>query len=293
MSLLAWLNPNFWYQLKHFMPHKVNGKWHFIKRDIVLPFHYTPNIEQRYTHIKYDPPVSGKPHSWVLSTGLYRRLAQSMWDHACNRIKPRGNGFGDYVGAHRRKIRYPVYAKNRDPYVWMLFGARSLRMRWARAFGWHVPEQHGPGAGLGIVPRHLDYNNKLTRMTEDDYVDTGVTTFALKMIPTIALRRYFNELPRITAWSYGMDYNKEHMYNHIFKGIDPGNLKIDELLNPSDPKKKAAIQEEKEIRRYLWPEIAPAWEPDYKLKWPFPDDNIYRPTFNRGFNRRFWSRSTW
>jgi hypothetical protein len=90
-----------------------------------------------------------------------------------------------------------------------------------------------------------------------------------------------------------MDYNKEHMYNHIFKGIDPGNLKIDELLNPSDPKKKAAIQEEKEIRRYLWPEIAPAWEPDYKLKWPFPDDNIYRPTFNRGFNRRFWSRSTW
>mmetsp|Transcript_12766 Transcript_12766/g.18638 ORF Transcript_12766/g.18638 Transcript_12766/m.18638 type:complete len:294 (+) Transcript_12766:1884-2765(+) len=291
MSIVAYFNPNFWYQLRFFRPHKINGKWRFIKRDICLPYNVPPRIEQRMVHIKYDPPLMGRWYSWILSTGLFRRTAASFFDHVVFRIKQRGNCWNDYVGKHRRKIRYPVFAKNRDPYQWMYLGARNVRSRHWRTYGWQVPEQHGPGAGLGILPVHLDYPNKITRMTEDDWTDTGVSCYAGKMFPTLTIRKYFNELPRPTPFEYGMDYTKEQMFNHIAFGIDPGNLKIDELKNPSDPKLAEERREEKEIQEYLWPDVAAAFKPDYKLKWPFPDDNVYRPTYNRGFNRRYWSRA--
>lgn len=163
-------------------------------------------------------------------------------------------------------------------------------MRYWRTFGWQVPESHGPGPGLGLVPPHLDYTNKITRMIEDDWTDTGLSCYAMKMIPTITQRKYYNELPRMTAYCYGMDYTKEQMFNHITWGIDPGNEKIDKILNPTDPAMKEFRDYEREMRQYLYPDVAPAWEPDYKLRWPFPDDNVYRPTYNRGFNRRYWSR---
>ena len=291
MAILAWINPNFLYQLRFFRPHKINGKWHLIKRDICLPYNHPPVIERRMVHLRHDPPVSGRWLSWFTSTGIFRRMAQTFWDHATYRLKQRGNCVSDYVGSQRRKIRYATIAKNRDPYVWMLQGARNLRMRHWRTFGWQVPEKLGPGPGLGAVPVHMDYMNKITRMTEDDYTDPGISTTAMKMWPSVTIRKYFNELPRTFPYAYGMDYTKEQMFNHVTWGIDPGNLKLQEILNPSDPEVAAQRKEEKEIAMYLWPDIAPAFEPGYKLKWPFPDDNVYRPTYNRGSNRALWSRA--
>mmetsp|Transcript_21858 Transcript_21858/g.3630 ORF Transcript_21858/g.3630 Transcript_21858/m.3630 type:complete len:153 (-) Transcript_21858:27-485(-) len=148
----------------------------------------------------------------------------------------------------------------------------------------------GPGPGLGLVPRHLDYYNKITNMVEADWVDTGLSCTALKMIPTITVRKYYNELPRMLPFVYGMVYTKEQMYNHLAWGVDPGNLCIEELINPTDPEKRKERQLENEIKKYLTPDLAAAWEKDYKLKWPFPDDNVYRPTYNRGFNRKYWSK---
>jgi hypothetical protein len=290
MSIYGWINPNFWYQLRFLRPHKLNGKWHFIKRDIALPYNYVPVIERREVHMQYNPPLMARWYGWIVNSGLYRRTVQSVLDHLVYRLKPRGNCLHDYVGSKRRKIRYAVFAKNKDPYCYMLQQARNLRMRHWRSFGWSVPERHGPGAGLGYLPTPLDYPNKITRMTEDDWTDTGVNCFALKMFPTIALRKYFNELPRPTSWTYGVEYTKEDMFNHIAWGIDPGHKVLGELLNPSDPEKKAQREEEIEIKKYLWPELRAAHEKDYKPKWPYPDDNIYRPTYNRGFTRQYWSR---
>jgi hypothetical protein len=290
MSIYAWINPNFWYQLRFFRPHKLNGKWHFIKRDIGLPYNVAPEIERRSLHMRYNPPLMARWYAFVVNSGIFRRLAQTVFDHAAYRLKQRGNSLHDYVGSKRRKIRYSVYAKNKDPYCFMLQQARNLRSRHWRAFGWQVPERHGPGAGLGAITIDLDYPNKLTRMTEDDWTDTGVNCFALKMFPTITLRKYFNELPRPSPWNYGYDYSKEDMFNHIAWGIDPTSKKLDEILNPTDPVAIAQKEEEKDIKKYLFPDFAAVLEKDYKLKWPYPDDNIYRPTYNRGFTRKYWSR---
>ena len=290
MSIYGWINPNFWYQLRFFRPHRLNGKWHFIKRDIGLPYNYAPVIEHREVHLQYNPPLMARWYAWVVNSGLYRRTAQTVWDHLVYRLKPRGNCLHDYVGSKRRKIRYAVYAKNKDPYCFMLQQARNLRMRHWRSFGWSVPERHGPGPGLGLLPTALDYPNKLTRMTEDDWTDTGVNCFALKMLPTVTLRKYFNVLPRPSSWTYGVAYTKEDMFNHIAWGIDPGHKILQELQNPKDPDTKAKREEEVDIKKYLWPELRVAFEKDYKLKWPYPDDNIYRPTYNRGFTRKYWSR---
>ena len=290
MSLYGWINPNFWYQLRFFCPHRLNGKWHFIKRDIGLPYNVAPVIEGKEYHLRYNPPLMARWYGWIVNSGLYRRTAQSVLDHTIYRLKSRGNCLHDYVGSKRRKIRYAVYAKNKDPYCYMLQQARNLRSRHWRSFGWQVPEKHGPGAGMGLLPPHMDYPNKLTRMTEDDWTDTGVNCFALKMIPTITMRKYFNELPRPTSMTYGVEYTKEDMFNHIAWGIDPGSKKLEEVLNPTDPDAKAKREEELDIKRYLWPELAVAFDKDYRLKWPYPDDNVYRPIYNRGFTRKFWSR---
>ena len=290
MSLLGWINPNFWYQLRFFRPHRLNGKWLFIKRDICLPYNVAPVVEGRELHMRYNPPMMARWYAWIVGSGLYRRTSQGFFDHVVYRLKPRGNCLHDYVGSKRRRIRYAVFAKNKDPYCFMLQQARNLRSRHWRVFGWQVPERHGPGPGMGLLPEHLDYPNKITRMTEDDWTDTGVNCFALKMIPTITLRKYFNELPRPSPFNYGLDYTKEDMFNHITWGIDPGHQKLDEILNPTDPDIKALRDEEKDIKKYLWPDIAPAYEKGYNIKWPYPDDNIYRPTYNRGFTRKYWSR---
>ena len=229
-------------------------------------------------------------YSWMISTGIYRRTAQTFLDHVVYRVKPRGAMLSDFVGSARRKVRYPVYQKNKDPYCYMLQQARIVRMRHWRAFGWAVPERHGPGAGLGLLSTELDYPNKLTRMIDDDWTDTGVNAWAIKMIPSLAIRKYFNELPRTLPLLYGIDYTKEDMFNHIAWGKDPGHEKLQEILNPSDPDTIAQVKEDNEIRDYLWPELAAVRNKDYKLKWPYPDDNIYRPTYNRGFTRKYWSR---
>ena len=175
----------------------------------------------------------------------------------------------------------------------MMHGARQLRMRWGRAFSWGVPEAHGPGPGLGMAGLQLDYTNKITRMTEDDYTDTGISMFAFKMFPEMMQRKYFNELPRLVPHVYGLDYTKEQMFNHIAWGIDPGNEKLDELLYPTDPVKAEKRREELEIERYLVGDWAAHKEPGYQLKWPYPDDNVYRPTYERGSNRHYWSRELW
>lgn len=290
MSLYSWLSPTFWYQLRFFSPHKLNGKWHFIKRDIGLAYNFPPEVERRDLHMRYNPPMMGRWYAWIVSTGFYRRTSQSFLDHAVYRLKPRGNMLSDYVGNSRRKIRYAIFAKNKDPYCYMLQQARNLRMRHWRVFGWAVPERHGPGPGMGMLNPELDYPNKLTRMIDDDWTDTGVNAWALRMIPLITVRKYFNELPRPTSFGYGYDYTPQEMFDHIAWGKDPGYAKLVEIMNPTDPEKKKAMEEEKDIKRYLWPDLAPAAEKDYKIKWPYPDDNLYRPVYNRGFTRKYWSR---
>jgi hypothetical protein len=113
------------------------------------------------------------------------------------------------------------------------------------------------------------------------------------MVPELAQRKYFNELPRIIPHQYGLDYTKEQMFNHIAWGIDPGNLKLDDLLNPKDPELAAKRKEELEIEKYLYGDFVAYKDPDYQLKWPYPDDNVYRPTYERGGNRHYWSRDLW
>jgi hypothetical protein len=290
MSLIGWINPNFWYQLRYFSPHKLNGKWVFIKRDIALPYNHVPVVERKVLLLRYYPSLFNRWYSWMTSSGLYRRTVQSTMDHVVYRLKPRGNCFHDYVGSSRRKIRYGIFVKNKDPYCYMLQQARNIRMRHWRTFGWQVPEKQGPGPGLGFLPTHLDYPNKLTRMIEDDYTDTGVGCYALKMLPTLTIRKYFNELPRHNSMTYGIQYTKQDVFNHIAWGIDPGAGKLDQILNPTDPDFKAKFDEEQDIKKSFWPELYAAFEKDYQLKWPYPDDNVYRPTYNRGFTRKYWSR---
>lgn len=255
-----------------------------------MPFNNPPVVEDRPLHLQYSPPLMARWYAWGVNSGLYKRTKQSLYNHLVYRLKPRGNCLHDYVGSKRRRIRYAVFAKNKDPYCYMLQQARNLRARQWRAFGWQVPERHGPGLGMGILPEHLDYPNKITRMTDDDWTDTGVSCFAMKMIPTITLRKYFNELPRPSPFSYGMEYTREDMFNHIAWGIDPGAKRIEEILNPTDPEFKARREEERDIKKYLYPDLAPAYEKGYNIKWPYPDDNVYRPIYNRGFTRKLWSR---
>lgn len=292
MSIFGWINPNFWYQLRYFSPHKLNGKWFFIKREMCLPYRQMPQVERREIHLAYNPPSIAKVYSWVYFTGIWRRFMQAEYDRVVERLKMRGSYMSDYFGTGRRQIRWPVYLKNRDPYVHMLLANRNIRQRNWRTWGWQVPEKQGPGPGLGALPIRMDYHNKITRMTNDDWTDTGISTYALMMLPTVTIRKFFNEFPRVPAWYYGIQHSKEQLYNHISFGIDPGNQVIDELMNPTDPDLKAAREEDDEVTKYLYPEM---WEakknPDYKLKWPFPDDNVYRPTYNRGSNRKYWSRN--
>lgn len=290
MSAVAWLSPNFWNQLKHFRPHKINGKWHFIKRDIILPHVVIPTVERRALQWLHNPPKSAKLLSYVLNSGLSRRFLSSLYEHAEYRLNFRGVGWNDFAGEERRMIRYPVQTRHKDTYYYLLQQARISRMRMWRCYGYAVPEQHGVGEGLGYCPQRLNYPMKLVRQMDDDWMDTAVEVFTLKLIPHIAYRKFFNELPRMTAFSYGFDYTKEQLFNHIAWGIDPGRASLDEKLNPTDPAQIAYIEEQKELDRYYYPSIAASKEEDYKLRWPYPDDNIYRPTYNRGFNRLYWGR---
>lgn len=243
--------------------------------------------------MKYDPPMMSKPFQAIINSSIFRRWRQDFLNHAQTKLKRRGNSIKDYIGYGRRKIRFSVYQKQKDPYYHMMHGARQLRMRWGRAFSWGVPEAHGPGPGLGMAGKELDYTNKITRMTEDDYTDTGISMYLFKMFPEMAQRKYFNELPRLMPHVYGLDYTKEQMFNHIAWGIDPGNEKLDELLYPTDPAKAEKRREELEIERYLVGDWAAHKEPGYQLKWPYPDDNVYRSTYERGSNRHYWSRELW
>jgi hypothetical protein len=109
MSVIAWMNPNFWYQLRFFRPHKVNGKWNFIKRDIVLPYNWLPQIEKRLQHLKYDPPMMSKPWQAWVNSSIYRRWRQDFIHVAASKIKRRGVMVKDFVGFNRRRIRYSVY----------------------------------------------------------------------------------------------------------------------------------------------------------------------------------------
>jgi len=194
----------------------------------------------------------------------------------------------DYMGMYRRKIRYPVYLKNRDPYTDMLIRARNIRMRNWRSWGWQVPEKQGPGPGLGIVPVRMDYHHKIQFMAQMDWTDTGVEVYGLAMFPFICVQKYFNEMPRMQHYSYGLRYTKEMMFNHIAFGVDPGNETIDEIRYPKDPDERAVLDEQREICDYLFPDEGIATQPGYRLKWPYPDDNVYRPTYNRGYNRKYW-----
>mmetsp|Transcript_25997 Transcript_25997/g.46000 ORF Transcript_25997/g.46000 Transcript_25997/m.46000 type:complete len:292 (-) Transcript_25997:52-927(-) len=290
MSLVLWFSPNFWNQLKHFKPHKINGKWHFIKRDIILPHTVIPTVERRGLHWLYNPPKSGRLLSYFLNTGISKRFLASIFDHAAYRLSFRGVGWNDFSGDIRRTIRYPVQTKHKDPYYSFLQQARISRMRMWRCYGYAVPEKHGVGDGLGFVPFRLNYPQKLVRQIDDDWTDTAVERYTLGLIPHISYRKYFNELPRLTAFSYGVDYTKEQLYNHISWGIDPGREKLDAILNPTDPDAKAWLEKEKELFRYYYPSIAASKEDDYTLRWPYPDDNVYRPTYERGFNRLYWGR---
>jgi hypothetical protein len=290
MSATAWLSPNFWNQIKHFRPHKINGKWHFIQRDMILPHLVVPTVERRVSHWLLNPPKSARWLSFILNSGMSKRFLGSLLDHAAYRLSFRGVGWNDFAGSVRRHIRYPVLTKHKDPYYYMLQQARISRMRMWRCYGFAVPESHGVGDGLGYVPQRMNYPQKLVRMMDDDWMDTAVDVYTMKLLPHIAYRKYFNELPRMTAFSYGFDYTKEQLYNHISWGIDPGHDKLEELMNPTDPAKKAELEEEKELFRYYFPSIAASREADYTLKWPYPDDNVYRPTYERGFNRKYWSR---
>ena len=97
-------------------------------------------IEERTTLLKHDPPVATSWFSYIISSHMFHRYASSMVDHWVDRITKRGNCIDDYIGVTRRRIRYAVFAKNKDPYVYMLMGARNSRMRHWRTYGWQVPE---------------------------------------------------------------------------------------------------------------------------------------------------------
>jgi len=291
MSLLDWFDPNFLRQFRFFRPHKVNGRWYFIKRDIVLPFNNWPVMENRLENMIRRPPVMALPLQFFMRSTLFRRMSQAHLDLVWARTTIRGSSLMDYAGEQKRKIRFTLIGKNRDPYLHMLMGVRNLRARWCRAWGWQVPPRHGPGAGLGFVPKNLDYYNKVARMIEDDYCDTGISVFALRMFPITTMRKYFNELPRPTSYWYGMDYTREQMFNHIAWGIDPGTVAAEAAEQNPNPDLLEARKKEKEYVDYLFPELAVVNSPDYKLKWPMPDDNVFRPTYNRGFNRKYWSRN--
>lgn len=290
MSLIDWFDPNFLYQLRFFYPHIVNGRWFFLKRDIVLPYNYPPIPEFRMNRLMNDPPAMAKPVTWFLKSTLFLRMSQANVDLAWKRMTPRGMPISDWIGPERRKIRTAILVKSRDPYLHMQIGARGLRQRFFRAFGWSVPPRHGPGEGMGTVPRRLDQQNKLARMIDDDYCDTAIGVFFLRMFPVVCMRKYINELPRPTPYWYGMDYTREQMFMHIAWGIDPSVEAVEDEEENLDPAIAEQRSAEEEYAQYLLPELYIQNKPDYKLKWPFPDDNIYRPTYERGFTREFWCR---
>ncbi|CAG9317776.1 unnamed protein product [Blepharisma stoltei] len=290
MSIFAWLNPIFWYQLKFFSPHKLNGKWFFIKREFCLPYNIMPQIEDRDLHLRWNPTNGTKIWRWIWTSSLWRRFMSQYVDFTVGQLKRRGGCISDMHTDDRLKIRFPVYAKNRDPYYQILMEARNTRARNWRTWGMQVPEKQGPGPNLGLVKKYQDYDNKIFRMADDDWTYTGLDTFFLAMLPNITLRKYWNEFPRVMPYFYGMYFTKEQLFNHISFGVDPGNQVLDELINSSDPEKKAEVEEDNDIMDYLFPIRQGLKDPNYRLKYPFPDDNIYRPTFNRGGNRQYWSR---
>ena len=122
-----------------------------------------------------------------------------------------------------------IALKSADPY-WL--GRNNFK--YDRAIDWlgddrgPVPKQYGPDETFGMRVREFDYLNKLCRFVADDKLGGQEARAHLSaLLPGLARRKYFNELPRPSYFTYGMRYTKEEMFNHIAFGIDPGNKKWD------------------------------------------------------------------
>lgn len=181
--------------------------------------------------------------------------------------------------------------KMADPY-WLgrTHNKFDRALDWLGDYATSVPKAHGPGEGFGYVRREHDYLRKLCRQVADDKMTgTDAKSYLLGLLPYLTQRKFFNELPRPSYYSYGMAYTKQQMFDHVAFGVDPGNVRWEEMKQ--DPKVQEFVDWHREKIRYYFPEEAPvSTNENHVPAVPQPDDNVYRPIYNRGSNRKLWGR---